>query len=76
MTTKTFDPNRDAEWQRKQGTYKNEADQTPRREGGDDALAEAHPTDPANDQKVISNHPKKTAALSVDKRNLGEEAKQ
>lgn len=31
------------------------ADQTPRREGGDDSLAEASPTDPRNDEKVIVN---------------------
>lgn len=32
------------------------ADQTPRREGGDDSLAEAHPEDPRDDEKVIVNN--------------------
>ena len=35
--------------------YPNPADQTPRREGGDDALAESSPTDPRSDEKVIVN---------------------
>jgi hypothetical protein len=35
-------------------TY-NLADQTPRRVGGDDSLAEASPTDPRDDEKVIVN---------------------
>lgn len=30
-------------------------DMTPRREGGDDSLAEASPYDPRNDEKVIAN---------------------
>ncbi|MCW3074480.1 MAG: hypothetical protein JWP69_1549 [Flaviaesturariibacter sp.] len=47
-----------AAWQREQPTYSNEPDQTPRREGGDDALAEASPTDPLDDQKVLVNDPK------------------
>ncbi|GAA4334052.1 hypothetical protein [Flaviaesturariibacter amylovorans] len=33
--------------------YSNPADLTPRREGGDDSLAEANPTDPRNDEKVL-----------------------
>ena len=48
----------DAKWQRKQATYENEPDATPRREGGDDALAETDPTDPTADEKVIANDPK------------------
>jgi len=35
--------------------YKNEADVTPRREGGDDALAETNPQDSRADEKVIFN---------------------
>jgi hypothetical protein len=31
------------------------ADATPRREGGDDSLAEASPTDPRDDEKVLVN---------------------
>ena len=34
--------------------YNNPADLTPRREGGDDSLAEANPSDPRNDEKVLS----------------------
>jgi hypothetical protein len=49
----------DADWQRTQPTYDNPADATPRREGGDDALAEASPTDPTDDQKVLTNEPRK-----------------
>ena len=30
-------------------------DQTPRREGGDDSLAEASPNDPRDDEKVLVN---------------------
>lgn len=30
------------------------ADLTPRREGGDDSLAEARPEDPRNDEKVLT----------------------
>mgnify|MGYP003575021941 CR=1 FL=1 len=36
-------------------SYENPADQTPRREGGDDALAETDPTDSRADEKVIVN---------------------
>ncbi|MDB5251006.1 MAG: hypothetical protein JWP27_175 [Flaviaesturariibacter sp.] len=53
------DQRHDADWQRTQPTYDNPADATPRREGGDDALAEASPTDPADDQKVLVNDPRK-----------------
>ncbi|TCZ69584.1 hypothetical protein [Flaviaesturariibacter aridisoli] len=34
--------------------YSNPADVTPRREGGDDSLAEANPSDPRNDEKVLT----------------------
>ena len=36
-------------------TYANQPDQTPRREGGSDSLAEAAPTDSRADEKVIVN---------------------
>jgi hypothetical protein len=35
--------------------YSSLPDQTPRREGGDDALAESSPADPTSDEKVIVN---------------------
>jgi hypothetical protein len=35
--------------------YNNPPDLTPRREGGDDSLAEASPNDPRDDEKVIAN---------------------
>jgi len=63
-----------ADWQRTQPTYGNEPDQTPRREGGDDALAEASPTDPADDQKVLANNPKisKDSARDSDSKAEGD----
>ena len=36
-------------------TYASQPDVTPRREGGDDALAESSPTDDRSDEKVIVN---------------------
>ena len=39
-------------------------DQTPRREGGDDALAESSPTDRRSDEKVIDNKRELTQTLS------------
>jgi hypothetical protein len=36
-------------------TFETRADETPRREGGDDALAETNPTDSRLDEKVIVN---------------------
>ena len=58
------------------------ADQTPRREGGDDSLAEASPTDPRNDEKVIVNEqreqkivnaPSQTEANNSERINNDEE---
>ena len=37
------------------GGYDTAADQTPRREGGDDALSETNPRDSRMDEKVIVN---------------------
>ncbi|RYY85957.1 MAG: hypothetical protein EOO15_15675 [Chitinophagaceae bacterium] len=34
--------------------YSNPPDLTPRREGGDDSLAEARPDDPRDDEKVLT----------------------
>jgi hypothetical protein len=39
-------------------------DQTPRREGGDDALAESSPTDSRSDEKVIDNKRELSEKLS------------
>ena len=40
-------------------------DLTPRREGGDDALAEAHPDDPRLDEKVIVNEQAESRAVNA-----------
>lgn len=36
-------------------TYETKPDETPRREGGDDALAETNPSDSRMDEKVVVN---------------------
>ncbi|MDQ3277023.1 MAG: hypothetical protein M3Q06_01770 [Bacteroidota bacterium] len=36
-------------------TFETRQDETPRREGGDDALAETNPTDSRMDEKVVVN---------------------
>ncbi len=36
-------------------TFETRADETPRREGGDDALAETNPSDSRMDEKVVVN---------------------
>ena len=36
-------------------TFETRPDQTPRREGGDDALAETNPSDSRRDEKVVVN---------------------
>jgi hypothetical protein len=64
----------DAEWQRKQPTYGNEPDATPRREGGDDALSETTPTDPDADEKVLTNDPVKNAGQRTQEGEAGKEA--
>jgi hypothetical protein len=38
-----------------QSTFETKPDETPRREGGDDALAETNPSDSRLDEKVIVN---------------------
>lgn len=40
-------------------------DMTPRREGGDDAIAEAHPEDPRLDEKVIVNEQIENKAVNA-----------
>jgi hypothetical protein len=49
------DEPRDPRKTKKEGGYDVEPDVTPRREGGDDALAESSPTDDRSDEKVIVN---------------------
>lgn len=67
MNNQEQSANRNADWQRTQPTYENEPDLTPRREGGDDALAEASPGDPRNDEKVLVNNPKTSTGDSDSK---------
>jgi hypothetical protein len=43
------------EKQQSDPTFSSQPDVTPRREGGDDALAESSPTDSRSDEKVIVN---------------------
>lgn len=54
MTDQTNDPRDTQEDGAERPSYF-PADQTPRREGGDDSLAEASPTDPRDDEKVLVN---------------------
>jgi hypothetical protein len=42
-----------------------DADMTPRREGGDDALAETAPTDARADEKVIVNEQESNRAVNT-----------
>ena len=49
------DPRQKPERLKDANGYENPPDATPRREGGDDALAEIHPTDSRADEKVIVN---------------------
>lgn len=43
----------------------NRFDRTRRREGGDDSLAEASPTDPKNDEKVIVNEQRERKTVNT-----------
>jgi hypothetical protein len=63
-------------------TYAAQPDMTPRREGGDDALAESSPVDPNSDEKVIVNEqrgnktvnaPSQTAAHTSETENSDDE---
>ena len=55
--SKNPDENRPKNIQEKeQDRYENPPDLTPRREGGDDALAEIMPNDSRADEKVIANN--------------------
>jgi len=55
--------------QRGQPGYKNEPDTTPRREGGDDALAESSPADPRLDEKVIVNEQRSDQVVNAPSGN-------
>ena len=46
-------------------TFSVQPDQTPRREGGDDALAETSPTDSRADEKVIVNEQAENKTVNV-----------
>ena len=61
MSRNTPDPKK-KEPQKIVPTY--EADVTPRREGGDDAIAELSPTDSRSDEKVIVNEQIETRAVN------------
>lgn len=43
----------------------NKADETPRREGGDDSLAETSPTDSRADEKVIVNEQRENKTVNA-----------
>lgn len=45
--------------------YQNPADETPRREGGDDALAESSPEDTRADEKVIVNEQRENKVVNA-----------
>ena len=49
------DTPRDPKSKNRESSYDVEPDVTPRREGGDDALAESSPADARSDEKVIVN---------------------
>ena len=65
-----------------QPSYESQPDMTPRREGGDDTIAESLPTDSRLDEKVIVNEqrgnktvnaPSQTAANTSESNNHDEE---
>ncbi|HEY0042319.1 MAG TPA: hypothetical protein VGB71_16720, partial [Flavisolibacter sp.] len=53
MNTATNDPRKSED--NSSSTFEIRPDETPRREGGDDALAETNPSDSRLDEKVIVN---------------------
>jgi hypothetical protein len=53
MNISTGDPKKKAD--NSNSTFETRPDETPRREGGDDALAETNPSDSRMDEKVIVN---------------------
>ncbi len=58
------------------GDYKNPPDATPRREGGDDALAETSPLDSLSDEKVIFNEPQKSSVEEQSSNNTQAEQRE
>ena len=58
-------PGADQESQEDGATYENLPDQTPRREGGDDSLAETAPTDSRADEKVIVNEQRENKTVNA-----------
>jgi hypothetical protein len=46
-------------------TFETRADVTPRREGGDDAIAETNPSDSRLDEKVIVNEQKENKIVNM-----------
>ncbi|HEX2607047.1 MAG TPA: hypothetical protein VHK91_06690 [Flavisolibacter sp.] len=55
MSLDTNSPNPGRDPKKGQPSYDSFPDMTPRREGGDDALAESSPIDTRSDEKVIVN---------------------
>lgn len=64
MEKQNMDPRNRPQQPSKEG-YENPADQTPRREGGDDALAEMNPTDSRADEKVIVNEQRENKTVNA-----------
>ena len=69
--------NTEPEEQERKATYESQPDVTPRREGGDDALAETAPTDSRADEKVIVNEQREHKTVNAPSQtaaNTSEEA--
>jgi len=64
MERQNPDPRQKPGKQQQEG-YENPADHTPRREGGDDALAETDPTDARADEKVIVNEQRENKTVNA-----------
>jgi hypothetical protein len=67
MSNELNDPRNNPEKSPGQSYYP--ADQTPRREGGDDALAETTPTDATADEKVIVNQQREDVIVNAPSPN-------
>lgn len=52
-------------------TFETRPDVTPRREGGDDALAERNPGDSRMDEKVIVNEQESQKVVNTEENNNG-----
>lgn len=82
MNRDTNDPRNIFDTKPGQPTYESQPDMTPRREGGDDSLAESSPIDSRSDEKVIVNEqrsektvnaPSQTAANTSESNSNDEE---